>query len=192
MGEVSFGAKVHAPVTTSLVWLEDPSGAKADLILFRVQPEPELPALRIRRKAPQPGTPVLMVGYGSGRGEAVTWNGVGGFRFTAPGTQRWGMNTIGSQQVDVSGPFETVTRCFPIVFGQNGVHEAFAGVGDSGGAVFAREPGGWRLAGVMLSVARFPGQAQELAVFGNATHAADLSVYAKQILEATSSATTAP
>ncbi|MGI9590101.1 MAG: hypothetical protein ACR2P8_01935, partial [Myxococcota bacterium] len=105
---------------------------------------------------------------------------------------RWGLNTIGSDHLDVSGPFETVTRCFQIAFSRNGVHEAFAGVGDSGGAVFAREPGGWRLAGVLLSVSRFPGQAKEIAVFGNATNAADLSVYASQILETIGGTTAAP
>ena len=65
------------------------------------------------------------------------------------------------------------------------MHEAFAAVGDSGGAVFVRGSDGWRLGGVMLSVSRLPGQTAELALFGNTTNAADLSVYAPQILEAT-------
>ncbi len=186
MGEVAFAGSVHKPVADSMVWLDDPSGAKADLILFRIQPEPRLPNLALRRRAPDPGAPVLMVGYGSGRGERLEWGGLEGFRFTPGGTRRWGMNTVSPRHSVVPGPNGTVTRCFQVDFTANGVHEAHAGTGDSGGAVFVRDPKGWRLGGVMLSVSRLPGQTGDFALFGNVTHAADLSVYAGQIAEVTS------
>jgi hypothetical protein len=61
-------------------------------------------------------------------------------------------------------------------------HEAQATIGDSGGAVFVRGAEHWRLAGVMLSIANRPGQANNESLFGNMTHAADLSAYAPEIL----------
>lgn len=183
MGEVRLGDHVHRPVTDSMVWLDDPSGAKADLVLFRIEPEPRLPRLRLQRSTPPPGSPALMVGYGAGRGEPREWSGFRGFRFSPGGIQRWGSNSVSHGHLDVSGPFDTLTRCFLLEFDPNGVHEAQAATGDSGGAVFVRGPEGWSLAGVMLSVSRLPGQTPELALFGNFTNAADLSVYADQILE---------
>lgn len=185
MGEVVLGESAYQPVGDSMVWLDDPSGGKADLLLFRIQPEPELPTLRLIRRAPAPGSQLLLVGYGSSRGEAVAWSGFEGFRFGPGGTRRWGMNTVSPGHIDVTGPNETITRCFQIEFTRGGVHEAQAGVGDSGGAVFVRREQDWRLAGVMLSVSRLPGQKGDLALFGNVTNAADLSVYARQILEVT-------
>lgn len=181
MGEVVLGENTHLPVTDSMLWLDDPSGVKADLMLFRIEPEPELPALELTRRAPSVGAPVILVGYGAGRGDASQWNGVGGFRFNPPGVKRWGMNSISPGNVDVPGPADTLTHCFQTDFTPNGVHEAQAAVGDSGGAVFVRGRKGWRLGGVMVSVGRVPGQTPELALFGSYTQAADLSVYVDQI-----------
>ena len=61
-------------------------------------------------------------------------------------------------------------------------HEAQATIGDSGGAVFIRGAKRWWLAGVMISVAGRPLQRPNEALFGNATHAADLAAYAPEIL----------
>ncbi len=192
VGDVVFGESVHLPVGGTMVWLDDPSGAKADLILFRIEPVPELPSLRLRRRAPPPRSKVMMVGYGMHRGEPLEWNGVRGFRFVENGTRHWGMNLSASRQIDVQGPHDTLTRCFRLEFEENGVHEALAGSGDSGGAVFVRGPKSWRLGGIMLSVARNPGQSDGFALFGNVTHAADLSVYSRQILEVTGLEAAAP
>lgn len=181
VGEVRFGEGVHAPVEGSMVWLEHPVGTRADLMLFRVEPEPKLPALRIRRAPLRPGMPVVMVGYGAGRGDATSWNGHEGFRLAPIGTRRWGLGSIGPEYLEMPGPIETLTRCFRVPFTPGGVHQAFAGTGDSGGAVFVRGADGWQLAGVMLSVSRLPGQAPDVALFGSATNAADLSVYAETI-----------
>jgi len=80
------------------------------------------------------------------------------------------------------GPNAVTTHCFGMSFLRGGSdHEAQATVGDSGGAVFVREPDGWRLAGLILSVKKLPGQDLEEVLFGNATYAADLSLYRPQI-----------
>jgi hypothetical protein len=183
LGEVTFDGARHEPVNESLVWIDDPSGAKSDLIMFRLQSPPALARLRLRREAPRNKAPVLVVGYGAGRGDAVEWQGVAGFQIADPGVKRWGLNTVAPKRVDVRGPNGTLTRCFQVDFTATGVlHEAQAVVGDSGGAVFMRDQhGNWQLAGVLLSVGRMKGQKSDLALFGNVTNAADLSVYAEQI-----------
>lgn len=192
MGPVRFGGKVHPPVTDSMVWLDDPGGSKADLMLFRVEPEPELPALRLRLGTPSAGAPAMMVGYGSGRGRALERSGFEGFRFTRGGTRRWGLNVVSPGRVDVPGPNKTLTHCFQLDFTANGVHEGAAGAGDSGGAVFVRGPREWYLAGVMVSVTRLPGQSGDFALYGNITNVADLSVYAGQISEVIGGKSDAP
>lgn len=192
VGQVVFDGNVHLPVADSMVWIDDPGGSKADLILFRIEPKPELPALRLHPRTPSAGAPALMVGYGSGRGRALEWGEFSGFRFTPGGTRRWGLNAVRPGRIDVSGPHKTLTHCFQLDFTKDGVHEGSAGVGDSGGAVFVRGPREWHLAGVMLSVSRLPGQTGDFALYGNLTNVADLSVYARQILEATSERTASP
>lgn len=185
VGDVAFGESVHLPVGGTMVWLDDPSGAKADLILFRIEPVPDLPPLRIRRRAPPPRSKVMLVGFGPQRGEPHEWNGISGFRYLGGGTRHWGMNTFSSRQIDLPGPHDTITRCLQLAFMGNGVDDAVAGTGDSGGAVFVRGPKAWRLGGVMLAVAKHAAQPDSLALFGNITHAADVSAYARQILEVT-------
>jgi hypothetical protein len=185
IGPVHFDGEKHRPVADSMVWLDDPGGSKADLILFRVEPEPELPALRLRHGTPSAGARAMLVGYGSGRGRALEWSGFQGFRFTPAGRRRWGLNTVNPGRVDVPGPNKTRTHCFQLDFTANGVDEAAAGAGDSGGAVFVRGPREWYLAGVMISVARLPGQAGDLALYGNVTNVADLSLYTPQIIDVT-------
>lgn len=183
LGDVVFAGTKYPPVDDSMVWLDDPSGSKADLMMFQVEPRPELPGLHVRRRAPINEALVLVVGYGRGRGKAVTWKGVSGFHTTEPGVKRWGLNSIAPNRIDVHGPDGTLTRCFQLDFTSTGVlHEAQAALGDSGGAVFMRgQNADWSLAGVMLSVGRMPGQEADVVLFGNVTNAADLSVYAEQI-----------
>jgi hypothetical protein len=181
LGEVVFDDRTHQPVNDSLVWLDDPSGGKADLVLFRLATDPGLPPLRLQRRTPAPGTPALLVGWGFGRGEPVAAGGKRGFRFGPGGVRRWGRNSVSRGHLDVRGPYGTLTRCFMLDFSPNGIDEGLAAVGDSGGAVFTRGPEGWRLAGVMISISRFPDQTDDTALFGNVTNAADLSIYAKQI-----------
>lgn len=183
-GPVEFDGAVYPPVQSSLVWLEIPdgSGRKADLILFRIDPAPDLPALELADTGPPEGTATVVVGFGSGRAAPVARGPVRGFRIDGRRGRRWGTNRVDPGRTDLPGPNQVTTRCFRMSFLHGGSpHEAQATVGDSGGAVFVRTPDGWRLAGLILSVHRLPGQDPEEVLFGNATFAADLSLYAPQI-----------
>jgi hypothetical protein len=189
VGDVLFDGTTYPPVVQSTVWLSAPGGGgrKADLVLFRVDPAPELEPLAVRGRTPPPGAFALLVGYGVGRAQPAEWRGVGGFRGARGGVKRWGTNMVQATRIDVPGPNGTVTRCFQTDFSRHGTpHEAQAAHGDSGGAVFIRGVNQWKLAGVMVSVGGLPEQQADAAYYGNVTHVADLSVYRPQIQRAMS------
>ncbi len=183
-GPVEFDAKSYEPVQSSLIQLDVPdgSGRKADLILFRLDPAPDLPTLELADTSPAAGTEAVLVGFGSGRAAPVARGNAVGFRIDGRRGRRWGTNRVDPGRMEVPGPNKVETRCFGMSFRHGGSdHEAHATVGDSGGAVFVKEPDGWRLTGLILSVQKFPGQDPEEVLFGNSTLAADLSLYTPQI-----------
>ena len=59
--------------------------------------------------------------------------------------------------------------------------ESHATKGDSGGGVFHNSGGEWKLSGIMISSSMPDGQPINVAVFGNLTVSADLSVYRDHI-----------
>ncbi|HJO24924.1 MAG: trypsin-like peptidase domain-containing protein [Myxococcota bacterium] len=183
-GPVDFDGTVYEPVPSSRIQLTAPDDSehKADLILFRLDPAPDLPRLELTDTGPREGTAVILVGFGSGRGAPVARGTLSGFRIDGQKKRRWGTNRMDPGREKVPGPNKSTTQTFGMSFLRGGSdHESQATVGDSGGAVFVKEPNGWHLAGVMLSVQNFPGQAPVEVLFGNATFAADLSLYAPQI-----------
>jgi hypothetical protein len=186
-GEVVFDGVKYPAVpdsTVQLVQAGEP-GTKADLVLFRVDPAPDLPELTLREEPPYFGTLVTFIGYGQGRGEAIEWQGVRGFRWEQPAVKRWGTNRVYALGVDVSAPNNKwITRSFQTDFSQHGTpDETQAAVGDSGGAVFTKGRKGWELAGVLISIGGLPDQEPKTALYGNFTNAADLSYYRLQILK---------
>ncbi len=159
-------------------------GTKADLVLFRVDPAPDLPELPLREEPMHFGTLVTFIGHGQGRGEAIELQGIAGFRWKPPAVKRWGTNRVYADGIDVTVPDTTwITRCFQTDFSQYGTpHETQAAVGDSGGAVFAKSLKGWELAGLLVSIGGVAEQEPKTALYGNVTNAADLSYYRPQIL----------
>lgn len=186
-GPVEFDSKPYEAVPSSLVGLHAPNDAKrkADLIVFRLDPEPELPSLELTDTSPAAGEDAILVGFGSGRAAPVERKDMRGFRIDGQRSRRWGTNRLDPGRVELPGPNQVTTQCFEMFFDPEiSSHEAQATVGDSGGAVFIKEDGGWRLAGLILSVYRFSDQDPEEVLFGNATLAADLSLYKPQIDDA--------
>jgi hypothetical protein len=157
---------------------------KADLVLFRVDPAPDLPELPLREEPLYFGIRVTLIGHGQGRGEAIKSPGIVGFRWKPPAVKRWGTNRVYASGIDVTAPNnQSITRCFQTDFSQHGTpDEAQAAVGDSGGAVFAESLQGWELAGVLVSIGEAAEQEPKTALYGNVTNAADLSYYRPQIL----------
>ena len=161
------------------------SEAPADLLAFRIDPAPDLPALRIRKRQAPEGAPLLLVGFGQGRGGETRWRGRRGFMWSARSVKRWGTNSVAESQVILRGPGDRVTLCFRTSFSAHGTpFEAQGALGDSGGAVFAKgNDGRWKLAGLILAVEGHPGQPPETAIYGNRTMAADLAFYRPQLMD---------
>lgn len=181
LGPVELEGQAYQPVEDSEHWVSSPGGgAQADLLLFRIEPAPDLPGLALRRRPVRRGEKTLLIGYGQGRGDPAI--GGPGFRLDPRRGKRWGTNRVEATGIAIRGPLRTLTHCFAMTFTSGDTaHEAQATVGDSGGAVFVPGRKRWRLAGVMLSVAGQPGQAKNEVLYGNQTQAADLSAYAPEI-----------
>jgi hypothetical protein len=187
VGDIILDGVTYPAVPKSMVQLVKPGAkdTKADVILFRVDPAPDLPELPLREEPLHFGTGVTFIALGQGRGEAIESKGVDGFRWKPPAIKRWGTNRIYADGIDASAPDATwVTRCFQTDFSKYGTpQETQAATGDSGGAVFAKSLKGWELAGVLVSIAGAADQEPKTALYGNVTNAADLGYYRPQILK---------
>jgi hypothetical protein len=194
-GGINIGGTGYNVVPGSNITLTDPgSGQGVDLVLWKLDADPGLPAISITTTAPLPGSPVMMVGFGFNRASTslVQWDrnwitvpsgGVASGYFADPNSsgKRWGTNNImsvfpgGSQVTAV--PNGSTTMMFATQF-DNLVNEGQGINGDSGGAVFDTQG---RLQGIMLAIFTYSGQPANSVVFGQATAIADLSRYRRQI-----------
>ena len=177
-GPVVLGGRTFSAVQGSTVQLRNQDGSLADVIVFRIQGAPHLPRLRIATATPKTGTPVVLIGHGGNRGAPTSWSGHEGFAWGTASALRWGTNTVFKNAVRANS-----TEAFATEFRKDGAtpHEAQAAVGDSGGPVFVKVRGKWRLAGVLYGVATFEKQPSETALYGNFTLIADLARYRTQI-----------
>lgn len=177
---------------------------RADLALVRIGGDPGLPRLEIARETPAVGTDLILVGNGPlQETRRSCWNasgleqpasaakpagGVCGFKWRkTPENQtngvQWGTNEVAKIGEQVPGPMGTRTRVFVTEFRDTGAtpREAQAGVGDSGGPVFAPSESGHVLAGVMLGIAA---RSNGVTLFGDRTYVADLAAYREAIVQA--------
>jgi hypothetical protein len=177
-GDVVLGGVTHHALPESAVRLGTGDGPPAaDLVVFRIEPRPDLPALPIRPTPPKVGDPALLIGAGCNRGDATSWNGMKGFTWGPISTLRWGTNRVAAVGIDVRAS-DTVTPGFALRFDPGETRfEAQAAVGDSGGPVFIPRQGRFELAGILIAVAGFPEQPPNTAFYGNFSTAADLSVF---------------
>jgi hypothetical protein len=157
----------------------NPDGTAADLMLFRIDPVPDLPSLEISAESPPLESPIVMVGSGLGRGETMTGQGRVGFSWQEPSVKRWGTSTVHEHLHDQSiGNTDVFATRFSIA---KTAHEAQAAHGDSGGAAFAYLENRWQLVGILLAVDNHNGQPVRSAVYGNRTMIADLARYSQII-----------
>jgi hypothetical protein len=163
--------------------VRNPDGTAADLMLFRVDPVPDLPSVEISAEPPPVGSSIVMVGSGLGRGEKTVEQGRFGFSWRAPSVKRWGTSMVDEHLHDRSvGNTDVFATRFSIA---NTAHEAHAAHGDSGGAAFAYLEDRWQLVGIILAVDNHDGQPSGSAVYGNRTMIADLSRYGQFIQSVT-------
>jgi hypothetical protein len=175
VSNIELGGTIYAADIRSRARVFNPDGTAADLMLFRVDPEPNLPSLEISAESPPIGTQIIMIGSGLGRGERTIGRGRMGFSWDAPSLKRWGTSLVHEYRHDQSVGF---TDAFATRFSiAKTAHEAHAAHGDSGGAAFAYLEGRWQLVGIILAVDGHPGQPFRSAAYGNRTFIADLARY---------------
>jgi hypothetical protein len=147
-------------------------------------------------------TAVTMIGNGCTRGASVSYNSewvLNGAPTAHTGylwgsaAKNWGTNKVGGTVSDTVGYGYGAAMLYETDFSTGAAataSEAQAAVYDSGGGVFAKVGGGWRLAGIMVTVgagsvlvapAGQPNQPSGVAIYGNATYAMELSAYRPQI-----------
>jgi cysteine-rich repeat protein len=190
LGDVLLGGVTYPALSGSRIVLIHSGTTYADLELFRIDPAPPLPPLPIRASEPAVDDPVIMIGNGRNRGDAVSVfpppTVDDGYYWASSRTMRWGTNVVHSIVPDLTIG-SRVTDSFTTSFSRSGtVDECQAANGDSGGAVFIKNAGTWELAGVMHAIGVYAEQVGDLAetsLYGNLTYAADLSQYRTQILD---------
>ena len=202
-GPVTFGSTTYNMVSGSGVRLQNADLSYTDLLMFRISSDPGMSALAISNTAAAQNWAVTMIGYGPDRAANLTkwyvdmdtdpwtWRETyfpqadataRGYTWVSNRTKRWGTNVISYRVVVPSYGYGDVSG-FGAVFDSGvGDNEAISGDGDSGGAVFYNNGTSWQLAGVILAYAHYSGQPGSTSVFGDATFAADLSVYRDQIV----------
>ena len=172
-GPVELGGVVYDVVPYTTYRLDNPDETKADLKVYAITPDPGLPELPVRSNTNLPNGEVILIGNGRNRGAAtdsddpVVWvpppahpnPAIPGYLWGPGRTLRWGTNIIAAEW---SGdPYNTVA--FYTIFDAPGTqdyttHESQAAVGDSGGAVFAKQGNAWELAGIVYVTGLYAGQ----------------------------------
>jgi hypothetical protein len=185
-------ARINNPVNRA--------GGAADLRIFRLAEDPQLPSLQITSSSPTAGAQVMMIGAGlnraeeqigwkiQGEGPTSQWTpaplfqaNVRGYDLLETSQMRWGMNQVLSSdpiylQQGNSWVFATRFDAVGVPF------EAQAALGDSGGAVLQNVNNLWHLAGIMAATLPLAGQPNGTVAFGNMSYAIDLSIYRDSIL----------
>ena len=187
-GDVTFGSTTYTAQAGTWQRLHDPvtPSSLADIGMFQLSSIPAgLRGVTISTAAPSNGSTITAIGYGRDRGAATTWERHSGF-FTsaADRTKRWGENTIDTNGITVNSGYGN-TSALKVDFdmrGGSGDNEFQGYYGDSGGAFFYDNGTNWELAGMMVAIGTYTGQPDNMVLYGNATYAADLSVYRSQIL----------
>ena len=199
MGEIFLEETIHAPNLRSKHTLLNENGTAADAMIFELEGDenpPDWPLIPIAIHPPQPGEDVLLIGYGKVRDKVIEFEGDQGsefaFLWSKKGEKRWATNRVSTGDITVTQE-NLMTKTFVFEFDEPfsaGAtrYEAQAAVGDSGGGVFVKRDGEWKLAGLMVSVAGNLHSPKNASSYGDRTHAADLTHYREEILRWTRAA----
>lgn len=198
LGPVVFEGTSYPPLPSSKALLTAEAGATLppDLAVWRLNPPwPKLPTLPIQEDPLSMGDPIVMIGNGASRTGTSTCNTLPAYTWGGTHSVRWGTNHVeGFELVAIPQPTPTretqsIASYFDCDCDGTGGTEAMAANGDSGGGVFFKDGGTWRLAGIMFAVQRCANgvatRGNGALQLGDATFSADLSVYRSQILALT-------
>lgn len=176
-----------------------------DIILFRLEDDPGLPALRLGCDPVSGSSTVTLVGGGRDRApEQSHWivtEGPGksdddwnpsdaddaersGYATLETRSMRWGNSIVTRTNFDAesgSGDVLSFQTTFHPVFPVTNLAQGVRG--DSGGAAFQKNDGVWELVGMMHAISLYENQPNgtKTAIFGNETFVAELYDYADQI-----------
>ena len=167
--------------------------------------------MSISATAPALGSEVVGIGLGRNRQATQTaWNSswsaevslsgtnaaYTGWKYGSGSTKRWGKNRVENIPLtaitnNLGGGDYRGIKVITTDFDESGVTRSSYGAvtdefqaapGDSGGGLFYKNGSAWELAGIFTTIGRFQNQANNSAVFGNVTYAANLSLYRANIL----------
>jgi hypothetical protein len=193
MGEIILDGEIILPKFGSARTLMNVDGSAADMLVFQLATDaelPDLPILALAKEPPTRGEELLLIGFGRERAKVIEWNEAGrtrfGFQWSGSGRKRWGTNRVASS-FEVLRQNQWTTRALTFLFdpphsSQTTSFEAAAAVGDSGGAVFVQRDGRWLLAGMMTSVSSLSATPNGTTQYGDTTYAADISHYRSEII----------
>jgi hypothetical protein len=207
--QITFLGQTYDPLPGTGVRLNNVSGVRPDLFVYRINGYPPLPPIVLASTGPALGEEVRCTGNGWNReASSTTWNvnweestpppNYTGFKRAAGHARRWGRNEASGvdQDVDIlngSGVTVSTTHSFEVAFDDSGgVPDEFQAVsGDSGGGCFAKRSGTWELVGVMFAMGTYgdpngstippPAQPADTAVYGNISFVGDVAFYRDQI-----------
>ncbi|MFP6654256.1 MAG: hypothetical protein VCB25_01425 [Myxococcota bacterium] len=198
MGEIFLKGEIFLPNFGSARTLMNVDGSAADMMIFQLALDAELPEmamLPLAKTPPQRGEEILLIGFGRERAKVIEWNDLGrirfGFEWTPSGRKRWGTNRIVSNhEILVQGKWLTRALTFrfdPPFSDETTRFESHAAVGDSGGAVFVQRQGQWLLAGMITSITSPRTTPENTSQYGDLTYAADIAHYRSEIFRWTRS-----
>ena len=207
-GSIQLNGTDYANVVDQTVRIENPEGLSqfTDMVLLRLQEEPDLPALRLGCDDVARQSNVVLIGGGRDRAAELSywqreelpgrdndvWTLTSAQNATETGyftsdtrTVRWGTAKV------TATDFDEVTRSGDVLSFQTDFYRpgqitdtsAQAVRGDSGGAVFQKNGGAWELVGMIHAILLKENQPERsnTAIFGGATLGAELFDYAEQI-----------
>jgi hypothetical protein len=181
-GDVVFEGQTYSPVPGSKVQFENPDTSQADLMVFKVFGDPELPRLDILSSPPVVGDPLIAIGNGLNRGSPTSFMGFGGYEWGSGRTMRWGTNIVSEIDILV-GTTYSFAATFTDPLDPSATDDEAAGAsGDSGGAAFIKVGSDWYLAGTIFSISQYTDQPSTTSIYDNELFAADLSFYRDDIL----------
>jgi hypothetical protein len=149
-GSVGSPFVLNGVTHTTVARFDDP---ETDLVIWEV--DTAFPSYApLYSDSDELGKPLVVFGGGTGRGDEVRLPvGEGellrGWRWGGPGRLRWGQNVVAKVSSGGLGRGDLLRATFDAAGGEN---EAHLGANDSSGAVFIKEDGTWKLAGINYAV----------------------------------------